>query len=955
MTDQAASPPVDVSVPATSFSLLGVKLLPFQLPALLIVVASLLIASTWTIPSINDNVASRLATAESIVERHTVQIDDSRFVGTIDKVRIDGHFYSEKPPLLSFILAGGYAVLHALGFVLWPGTAAYSILTLLIIGSSFLLCLACFYDAVRRVGLDESSATWMTSMLAFGTLCLSFNTNINNHSFPASWLFIGLYALLRATDDDRPLWMRTAGLAFALAFGADYSTALLIAPLGLYILWQPRLRRHLASVALPCAFILAASLVFNYLISGSWKFVQVHAEYFHYPGSAWNTSSEHLSGVGRNSLSFAAHYAWQMLVSRNGFLLYCPLLLFAVAAGILRIVRRRPLWQLSLAILTGCAAFVAFYSLYSTNFAGCTYSTRWFVAFIPILWFLAFPLFLRKDRWSRVALGATFGASIPIAMLGLVNPWTCAVPAILENADRWREFGPVLVNTIVTMASIVFAWSVLRAWRQAPADEDVAPPSSLWKRRRVWLGGILLLAFALRLGVALALPTADYPDEIFQAREQAHRLVYGYGVVPWQVRDGVTNWVLPELLSVVIRGSAWLGHGSLGYTFGIDFVLCLLSLACVWFGFRWGERLGGPSAAIIAGTTCALWPGLVHYSSQALTETVAAYALLPGLYFGYFAGASTGDEFAGPNSAVRQFVNSAVSGLLLGLATAFDIQLAPAVFVAAVWICRSNLRRWLAMAVGIALPLIAFGTVDAYTLGRPFASYINAFTINILHHRSNLSGKEPFYWYFAQIGKRVGPILFVLLLGCRRSWFLASIAVSVLGTQLLFAHKDYRFIFPMIPILSILVALGLALPLWQRVAGFVRRPVLGAVAVTAIASAVWGMQQDVWFNFAGPIHAGRELSLRNDVCGVATAEWIYGTGGYFYLHQDVPIFFAAERGPQETRAYNYITSPVGFEPLLPPQYQKQACWRGYCIYQRPGSCERVPGYDVNQVLRQLNR
>ncbi|MEJ0013283.1 MAG: hypothetical protein WDM94_11815 [Bauldia sp.] len=43
---------------------------------------------------------------------------------------------------------------------------------------------------------------------------------------------------------------------------------------------------------------------------------------------------------------------------------------------------------------------------------------------------------------------------------------------------------------------------------------------------------ILAAAFVLRAWLALAFPSYDTADEIFQAPEQAHRLIFGYGVVP---------------------------------------------------------------------------------------------------------------------------------------------------------------------------------------------------------------------------------------------------------------------------------------------------------------------------------------------------------------------------------------------------------------------------------------
>src|SRR5690242_4794660 len=58
---------------------------------------------------------SRLATVESLVERGTYQIDDSIFIGTVDKIQRNGHFYSHQPPLLATLEAPIYWMLHLPG------------------------------------------------------------------------------------------------------------------------------------------------------------------------------------------------------------------------------------------------------------------------------------------------------------------------------------------------------------------------------------------------------------------------------------------------------------------------------------------------------------------------------------------------------------------------------------------------------------------------------------------------------------------------------------------------------------------------------------------------------------------------------------------------------------------------------------------------------------------------
>jgi hypothetical protein len=49
----------------------------------------------------------------------------------------------------------------------------------------------------------------------------------------------------------------------------------------------------------------------------------------------------------------------------------------------------------------------------------------------------------------------------------------------------------------------------------------------------MWLAMVVALAILLRLQPILAVPSAVWPDEIFQTAEPAHRLVFGTGLVPW--------------------------------------------------------------------------------------------------------------------------------------------------------------------------------------------------------------------------------------------------------------------------------------------------------------------------------------------------------------------------------------------------------------------------------------
>jgi hypothetical protein len=232
------------------------------------------------------------------------------------------------------------------------------------------------------------------------------------------------------------MWL--AGSAFALAVVADYSTVLFLICFATYALAKPGLRPRAFALVLPAAFAIMASLAVNYAISGSLRPVQLRPELFQYPGSYWLTANEHLSGLAYNTPAFALRYSAGVLFGENGFFLYCPLLLVAVWTAGKRFVLRQPMWAETAVAMVAILAFVLYYLFATTNYGGCSYSMRWFVSFIPLLWFFAFPAFLEWRGGKRLILAALFAISFWPTVFGCVDPWPCGKPAFLANVTRWR-------------------------------------------------------------------------------------------------------------------------------------------------------------------------------------------------------------------------------------------------------------------------------------------------------------------------------------------------------------------------------------------------------------------------------------------------------------------------------------------------------------------------------------
>ena len=465
---------------------------------------------------------------------------------------------------------------------------------------------------------------------------------------------------------------------------------------------------------------------------------------------------------------------------------------------------------------------------------------------------------------------------------------------------------------------------------------------------RVLLLVFLLIGIFLRVGAALRFPTVDHPDEIFQTQEPAHHLAYGYGVVTWEWRQGARSWVFPAFLAGVMRTTDWMGPGSKGYRWGIAIVLSLISLTTVWFGFAWARRASGMEAAIVAAGACATWYELVYFAPKALTEVVATHALLPGLYLGMY-----GERF---QEKKRMFL----AGIFCGLAMSLRIQLAPAVAFAALYFCYPNWRkRILPVAVGLLLPVVAFGLVDKITWSYPFQSSLLYFWVNVVEGRAKIYGVMPWYWYLEILSMHLGPIAFLALMGIRRSPFLGWVALIILVSHSVLGHKEVRFLYPLVPLEITLAALGVmevapAFNTGRKSPLSSRTIVVSGLAFCVLISGLLATHFD-WSQRSGNLVAFDQLSGDSTLCGVGIyrIEWLY-CGSYTHLHRNVPIILLRQASEleQESQSFNAVVTRGSLsDPLA--GFELAGCWNGICLYRRPGPC--TPPQGDNEINRMLLR
>jgi GPI mannosyltransferase 3 len=454
----------------------------------------------------------------------------------------------------------------------------------------------------------------------------------------------------------------------------------------------------------------------------------------------------------------------------------------------------------------------------------------------------------------------------------------------------------------------------------------------------------------------LNFPHVAWPDEIFQTLEQGHRLVFGFGALPWEFRDGVRNHVFPLFLGLIMKvfGSAPPGDSG-QYMVPIQLVMAALGVIPVWVVMAW-SRDEGHQRPWLAGVVTASWHELIFFSSEALSEVVAGYSLLAGIYW-----TVSGARF---DNQRRSFV----AGIALAISVGLRIQVVPVAVVVVMWSLWTKRRLSRELVSGGLAGLAVFGISDWFAWGVPFVSYWNYFRVNFVENKAAFFGVSPWYEYLTILARSwnvVGVVVLVLVgLSLRRFRLLGTGALLLLLVHSAIAHKEYRFLAPVLILTVAAASLALAqlnASAATNLSWIIAAALLGGSAWRALEykwahlspqEAGWG---DVlaWNIRADQIQLYRRLSTDPKICSLASVGlgWAW-TGGYTWLHRDVPLIEMMRDGQNSglNDAYNTVVAPQAFGMRF-PQFTQLGCGPHFCAFQREGGCENRTGYNFNDWLK----
>lgn len=496
-------------------------------------------------------------------------------------------------------------------------------------------------------------------------------------------------------------------------------------------------------------------------------------------------------------------------------------------------------------------------------------------------------------------------------------------------------------------------------------------------RTRLWLAACAAMVLP-RAYLAVTDQGMIWSDEIFQTLEQGHRLAFGYGLLPWEFKTGARSWLLPGAAGGMMKLLAWAGiHSGAGLAVGMKLCFAGLSVLALYPVLRMAHAAAGVAAAILLTFIAAAFPASLIYGSRAMSEVACTPLLTWGLWLLWpwglgRAGRATWRRNRHP--AVPWWSEVPIplaAGALLGVAAVLRYQvvvLAPLVCLLVAW--RRGLRVASIVGAGVVLAVGLGGLLDWATWHQPFHAFIAYVKFNVVENGANQWGvaRRDFYW--RTLRDTSGPAIYVLglgiLLGLRRSWPMGLLALAFIGAHSAIAHKELRFIFPVLPLLLFCSAVGLGpvvdrLPLPRPQALLMSAALgLGLCAVMLLRArgvtfADIKQPMDSTAN-GGPTSGSiwRAFDERNrlialagaspDVCGLAVpGANPYWTGGYTYFHRHVPILWAGGRA--DDQAANYVVLGPGHK-MDDKRYLSIATRGAYQLYRRDGRCVAAPRTSV---------
>ena len=421
----------------------------------------------------NPNTGSRFMLTKAVVLYGTfnVSYSDFKYYNGLDYAYKDGKYYSDKPPLPSFLVTPLYAfgrVLYGLGVVapLPNHIAMEEDLNSVLLISLFICALSAagvvrMRDLLLLLGFSDGSSTATALVYATFTIFAVYAGVLFAHAFSATFVIFSLYHAVLFANRGRAADAVLSGFFCGCAVASAYIAAVLTPFIIAYFLAKRKLSAasilFFAGAALPLAFV----AFYNWSCFGSP--LSTGYEY-----SAFKDSI-HFNNPIQEGLYHLTFSSWR------GLFFYNPVLLLSFLGAVL--AWKRGLKAEALVFSSAPIALLLAVARYSYFWGGLCYGPRHLVSSIPMLSLLLAPVLEEARELSKrsvfLLVAFFFGTSVSLfhTMLGLLvepfpypelnrNPiYEIVLPKLLSSgihpSSIAATLSPIAFYAVVTAAVVL--------------------------------------------------------------------------------------------------------------------------------------------------------------------------------------------------------------------------------------------------------------------------------------------------------------------------------------------------------------------------------------------------------------------------------------------------------------------------------------------------------------------
>lgn len=309
-----------------------------------------------------------------------------------------------------------------------------------------------------------------------------------------------------------------------------------------------------------------------------------------------------------------------------------------------------------------------------------------------------------------------------------------------------------------------------------------------------------------------------HPDEQFQILEFANHVVADTPTegLAWEHEARIRPWMQPAFYAVIMEALHEAGvHNPFEQTFVLRLVSALIGFLSILSLARASERWIADDRVRLYAIAAL---GLAWYAPYLHARTSSENFGTSFICFAVAALVSSQRRDlldATPTSHTGRW--GLLAGLAAGMAFESRFQLGFMIAGLGLWVLwyRRDWRLMMGALVGFSVVFALGRYIDHWGYGDWTITPLAYFRVNIMENKASAFGVQPWWWYFKKIFNEIPPPLgFAFLFGMpvvwwrMRSHIITWATVPFLLVHIVIGHKELRFLFPLLPLCTVLLVIA---------------------------------------------------------------------------------------------------------------------------------------------------